>query len=524
VGAARVVSAARYLCGVGGFLRHPLSEDECRRRIRAQLESRDESFLEIVERAIYGQPASPYLRLLAHEGIAFGDIAGLVCSHGVDEALARLYGAGIRVSLDQFKGREPLVRAGLELELRAEDFDNPALGRALEVRTSGSSGARQRLLIDLDFLSYNACYHSPSLSPPPAHGPVAHWFPALPGVAGIRSVLGNAKVGVAVERWFSQTKPARGGSFGHGAMIAATVAAGRLAKNRVPWPEYTPPDRAARVASWLCEKRSRGGPARLHATPSSAVRVCRAAREAGLEIAGTEFRLGGEPFTDGKAEVIAQSGCEAASSYYTGELSRVGISCGERIAVDEVHLTTDKVAVLQRPKQVAPGQIVGELVFTTLLPSGPKVMLNVESGDHAILEERDCGCPATQLGLTTHAHTIRSAQKLSTEGMHLMRSDLCTLIDEVLPARFGGYPTDYQFVEEEEVDGLTRVNVLISPSVGRIDDHEVVDAVLGHLSHGRPEQMMTNLWRSAQTVRVVRREPYMTADNKTLPIRTLSSQ
>ena len=51
------------------------------------------------------------------------------------------------------------------------------------------------------------------------------------------------------------------------------------------------------------------------------------------------------------------------------------------------------------------------------------------------------------LGYTTHIHTIRSWEKLTSEGMTFCGHDLIRLIEEVLPARFGGRPTDYQFVE-----------------------------------------------------------------------------
>jgi hypothetical protein len=37
--------------------------------------------------------------------------------------------------------------------------------------------------------------------------------------------------------------------------------------------------------------------------------------------------------------------------------------------------------------------------------------------------------------------------------MNFLGTDLLRLIDEVLPARFGGAPTDYQFVEREDERG-----------------------------------------------------------------------
>ena len=80
-------------------------------------------------------------------------------------------------------------------------------------------------------------------------------------------------------------------------------------------------------------------------------------------------------------------------------------------------------------------------------------MLNVESDDYGVLERRHCGCPLDAAGLDLHMHTIRSWEKLTSEGMTLGGADLIRLVEEILPARFGGAPTDWQLVEEEE-EGL----------------------------------------------------------------------
>ena len=58
-----------------------------------------------------------------------------------------------------------------------------------------------------------------------------------------------------------------------------------------------------------------------------------------------------------------------------------------------------------------------------------------------------------ELGFTTHLHTVRSYEKLTSGGVMFMGSMLHELLEETLPARFGGSPLDYQLVEEEE-DGV----------------------------------------------------------------------
>jgi hypothetical protein len=42
--------------------------------------------------------------------------------------------------MEEFKGRRPIARPGLELPVSPEDFDNPLLERHYEASTGGSKG------------------------------------------------------------------------------------------------------------------------------------------------------------------------------------------------------------------------------------------------------------------------------------------------------------------------------------------------------------------------------------------------
>lgn len=249
--------------------------------------------------------------------------------------------------------------------------------------------------------------------------------------------------------------------------------------------------------------------------------MCLAAREQGLDIAGTFFRVGGEPYTPAKARVMADSGSRAVCHYTMSEIGRVGLACAAPRDLDEVHLLTDKLAVIQRDRPVGTsGVTVRALYLTTVGLSTPTVMVNVETGDHGVLEERACGCLLHVSGYTIHRRRIRSYGKLTSEGMTFLEGDLISLVEEVLPARFGGSPTHYQFVEEEE-GGLARMSVVVSPQVGSVDDAEVVSTVLDFLASRPGAQRMVERWRAGQTLRVVRREPYRTGTAKILPLHIL---
>jgi hypothetical protein len=163
---------------------------------------------------------------------------------------------------------------------------------------------------------------------------------------------------------------------------------------------------------------------------------------------------------------------------------------------------------------------VDALVYTTVLPSCPKLMLNVESDDYGVLEDRECGCPIGELGLTKHLSRIRSYEKLTSGGVTFLGTELLRLVEEVFPTRFGGHPTDYQLVEEEE-EGLTKVNIIASPRVGRLSEEAIVNTVFQVLHSYPGGDVMSELWREAQTLRLVRREPYRTISAKILPLHLL---
>ena len=273
------------------------------------------------------------------------------------------------------------------------------------------------------------------------------------------------------------------------------------------------------VARWLADKVRIGTPALLECSVSAAVRVCLAAQQAQLDIGGSFFRIGGEPYTKAKAAVISASGCQAACNYSMSEVGTIGIACPETSELDDVHLLEDKIAAIQRDVAVGSGTVPA-FVLTTLLPSCPKLMLNVESDDYGILETRSCGCPLGKLGFHRHISHIRSYEKLCSEGMSFVGTELLRLLEEVLPKEFGGNLGDYQLLEEEQ-QSLTRVSLLVSPAVGQIDDQRIISRVLQLLRTYPGGQVMADSWRDAGTLRLVRREPYVTGASKVMPLHIL---
>ena len=102
-----------------------------------------------------------------------------------------------------------------------------------------------------------------------------------------------------------------------------------------------------------------------------------------------------------------------------------------------------------------------------------------------------------------------------------MGSMLHDLIEQTLPARFGGSPLDYQLVEDEE-EGLPRVSLIVSPEMGPLDEQELVQTVLGFVGFADWSRRQADQWRQASTLRIQRRKPYVTRAGKILPLHVLS--
>lgn len=472
-------SGARFLGALGPFVKHRLDLGTARRNLDEQLAARDRTFALILRRAIFDRAASPYRRLLDWARIEFEDVQKMLAQSGLDATLERLYDAGISLTLEEFKGWRPLLRPGFELEVRAEDFDNPLTARQYEARTGGSTSAPRRILIDPGLLAHESGYHAGFYEAARAsERPLGIWQPAPPGAVGIKTALMQAKLGRPTARWFSQNQQRLGSR--HTVFTRAALYTARLFGARIPTPEYTPAADAMRVAEWLAQQTANGTPAIMVTPASGGVRTCRAALETTLDISGTLFILGGEPYTDAKATVLREAGCQGFCHYAMVETGMIGLACLAGETPDDVHLVSDKIATIQRDKSVGPTRLVRALIHTTLLPTSPKVMLNVESGDYATRVDRHCGCGALPQGFRQHLHTIRSYEELTSEGMNFLGGDLLTLVEQVLPARFGGRPTDYQFVERES-DGLPRVSLVVHPAVGQLDDEQVIRVVLEFL-------------------------------------------
>lgn len=507
----------RFVTGLGAFLSTPLAAGEGSRQLAANLGRREEHFLSLLRTGVFDNPSSPYLVLMRNAGVEFADLQKSVRERGIEETLQVLWHEGVRLSLDEFKGCCAIVRDGLEITPDPLDFSNPLKPGDYMAKSGGSRGSRARLAVDFDILALEAG-HLQELHE--AHGlserPAAIWWPVPPGSAGFKNALRLARLGNPPVRWFSQV-PLRWNRAGFKAAAFTHFALfrSRWSGQALPRPEHVPLNRAERVAKWLSEQVAGGMPGVLVCPVGAALRVCRAAAEQGMNITGSQFRLTGEPLTPARTRIIQDAGCQALCTYSMTECGLMGLACANGAEPDSVHLLEDKIAVLDRPDDDTTRQ---RLWLSTVHPSSPRIMINVESGDSAVAETGSCGCKLEKSGLGRRYGAFRSYEKLTSEGMHILASDLLELLDVILPAKFGGQATDYQFVEDYP-QGLPRISLYINPQLGELDENALLSTVSTFLQ-GRqsPQALMGEILWQGNTFRVVRKAPLATAASKIQPL------
>jgi hypothetical protein len=519
--AAFVKMFARFPFALRRVARHRLTPESSRELVRQRIRDREARLVGVLEHAVFSHERSPYLALFRHAGCELEDAKKLIESNGVDAALATLRDAGVFVRFEEFKGREPIRRGSFTLDVGPGDFDNPNARRDFTVRTGGSTGLPTLVSQDLDHIVEKSPIQMLMFE---AYGllgaPTAQWMHIMPG-NGFRFVLQRAYMGQWSDHWYSSMGWREHNEWPR--FTAATfymVASARLAGLKIPFPEFVPLENAIVVARWLSETVKREGRCMLVSNVSHAMRAAIAARDAGLSLDGVTFRIGGEPITTAKADFMRSLGIRVIAGYGMVEVSNIGLGCPNGVDSGDVHLAMDTIALITRPHEIGEtGITVPAFQLTTLSDTAGKLLLNVEVDDCGIVERRSCGCVFEQVGLDVHIREIRSYTKLVGEGVTLVGNEMVRILEEFLPARFGGSPLDYQILEEEDENHLTRVFLIVSPRVSIPDEQVVVDALHEALDKSSASAGVASaVWRQAGSIRVRRAEPVWTARGKLMPL------
>jgi len=436
--------------------------------------------------------------------------------------------AGVYVTLDEFKSRMPIVRAGMLVETRETDFNRPVRSNfAVVGSTSGSRLRETPVAYNWDFLAEEATEEALLFE---IHGlmetPFALWFPRLPAMAGIHNLLMQIKYCKIPRKWFSQIEQdSRDMTFLQRAAVPYVRILSRLAGMSVPRPEYADFNYVGPVVDWIVKEKREHGRSALKTYTSSAMRIAQYAADHGVDISGTLIFTGGEPLTRRRAEFMKALGIQPYARYVATEAGIIGASCTEIRAADDMHIYTDRIALIQRRHKIAQtDHEVATFLLTALSRNTPKVLFNTELGDFGDVEVRPCGCLFGSMGMNLHVSGVRSYDKLTGEGMTLLGSELgevvATLIEECK-----GSPDDFQFWEDEDSSGFTKVIVAVSSRVSLPGEQIFADRILARLRlRNEGSRMTSQMWEQAATLEVIRAHPVMTKRFKLLPLMKKSGQ
>jgi len=507
----RGASTARY---VPHLLGTPITWENVLADTRTRLTARADAFLDVAERAIYAQADSAYRVLLDAAGYDLARLRRLVHTRGVEETLQDLQRDGVYVTIEEFKGLREVQRGPRRWRFTEHNFRNPLVRAGLSAPSGGTRGPALWNTISVSNHRMGAQHLALALEAYGLrHRPVAVWVAKAHG-AGLWAVLALAAMGNPPPHWYTHVTPRR--SLRLRLAMSALRQAARLYGVRLPRATFAPLGEEAPILAWAVAAR----PCGLFTTPSLALRLALAARRSGVELAGVTFLTIAEPLTPVKLRHIHEVGARAFSSLGFTEFGRVSYGC-PAAAVDETHVCSDAVAVLQVPRAVDRlGTAVPALLFTTLRPDARRILLNTETGDYAHMLGPGCGCFLEQLGWTTRLRDIRSFEKLNAEGRLFYGTQLIDLVEQTLPERFGGDATDYQLVEQEDDMGFTRLSVLVHPRLVDVDEQGILAAVEAALRSRH--QASAEIWRDAGTIRLVRAAPLLTAAGKLMPLHHLA--
>ena len=352
--------------------------------------------------------------------------------------------------------------------------------------------------------------------------PMITWWGVLPDYIGIATLLRQARMGKTVYRWFSTLRrnDANMGWY-YTLLTYLMIYMGRLFGSKFPMPEYVPLNKPLPTVKALAETVQKSGAVILWSTTSKCVRVSLAAQQYGIDLTGVTFYGGSEPCTLAKVTAIESSGAKFVNHYGSAETGTIGFACPNSTDPTDVHFLVNHLAMIERPKQVR-DQTINAMYFTNLLPSSPKMLINVQLDDFGIVEEYDCGCSFHQMGFTTHIRQMGSFSKLTGEGVTLVGSDMVHILEHVLPSQFGGSLLDYQLVEEETPEGFTKLVLYVDPSVSISDESALLEAFLEAMKQSMPSVRLAQAeYRTGNVVTIRREKPFLTSRGKHFPIRTL---
>ncbi len=518
------------------LFRHACTLESAKTLIRTRLAERNEMFLRMVRESIWQNTTSPYYHLLRWAGWTYDAVVDSIRGQGLEATLEALRDSGVYLSHEELKGVKTIRRGGFTLHWSEVTGTNPKVLPSFDTRTGGTRSGGSRVPASFAYLVAQRaptwCVTLEALGS--RSGPIIIW---MPREAGFLWWLALAHMHRPPLRWFSMTdlSMVRVPQL-HQMMYRLGQAIGIAQGLRIPYLEYVPLSDVGVVLDAVLVVRARHGSCAVITSPSAATRLAGLAGQRGADLDRIVFLVGGEPLTQGKYGEIVRTGARVGVRYNITEAGAIGGACAYPTEVDDVHLVADSFALIPSKRALPDGRLVEAFMITALLPVSPVILLNADTDDFGQIAVRSCGCIWDELGLRTHLSGIRSFSKLTGEGVTVLGTECARVLEEVLPREFGGRSIDYQLLEAEDDHHLTRLYLVVSPSVGQINEEKLLVRFHQELRQQMQARYQDTLpmplvqgagtphplWRQVETLSVVRREPVATASGKQLPFHTLA--
>jgi hypothetical protein len=133
-----------------------------------------------------------------------------------------------------------------------------------------------------------------------------------------------------------------------------------------------------------------------------------------------------------------------------------------------------------------------------------------------------CDCAYSRMGFDLQITDISSYGKLTGQGVTLVGTQVVEVLEQTLPARFGGSPTDYQLVEQEG-PVQTQLVLRVNPRVKGATPERVKEVFLHEIERFRGGTGAARLWRHTGGLQVIMEEPISTTRGKILSLHLLGA-
>jgi hypothetical protein len=517
---AEVWKYSRMLRAIVQHLRSPLEADP-EGIIRKEMEDRGDNFLAHAT-TVMSLPEHPYAQMFRLAGSSYADLESSVRRDGVEATLEKLLEEGVFLTHDEFRGKKEIVRSGRHIPALPSIWNNPASKGGYVQSSSGTSGRPVTT-----FYSVAAARHGENMGvlflrefnfSGSARVSLA---PILPGF-GLFSAISTGRLIGGYDRWFA-TGGANRKNLHYRIVTRLLVAEAKLLGLRVPYPTYLEQNDFLPAAQYIKKRLDAGDQAGMNGFVSAIARVAEAALSNGLDLTGCSALTGGEALTDAKRQLIESAGIKVYSSYATTDFGGIGMPCSQMSTMNCGHVMKHAIALVSRTQKSAWNDThVNSLYATSLLPIASRIFINAEIGDTGIIEKATCDCSFSKLGFDLQVRDVAAIRMVTAQGVTIEITELIPLLEEKLPARFGGHSGDYQLCEAE-AGSQTEIVLRIRPGVSAAPPNDILKHFLDEVKRVYGGSLSVSSWLHSEGIRAEVVSPVLAATGKFRAVRLLGA-